>query len=70
MEHLLGALTEGDKITNGHKSDIYRGRWRTPYYAIELRVIPASQGSGGTIVNNNNGWAKLGNGLVIVWGNG
>lgn len=29
-----------------------------------------SQGSGGTIVNNNNGWAKLGNGLVIVWGNG
>lgn len=29
-----------------------------------------SQDSGGTIVNNNNGWAKLGNGLVIVWGNG
>lgn len=29
-----------------------------------------SQSTGGTIVNNNNGWAKLGNGLVIVWGNG
>lgn len=33
-------------------------------------IIPASQGSGGTIVKNDNGWAKLGNGLVIVWGNG
>lgn len=35
-----------------------------------LFIFVFSQGSGGTIVNNNNGWAKLGNGLVIVWGNG
>lgn len=39
-------------------------------YVDGVEVPLASQGSGGTIVNNNNGWAKLGNGLVIVWGNG